>query len=71
MPSKVIIIVTQFMYLGINMYWALLRAHFNPRLAARAKMTLSRAQNIFMSANINSIVLFELRKIVTLRFLKT
>ena len=31
--------------------------HFNPRLAARAKMSLSRAQNIFMPANINSIVI--------------
>ena len=57
MPSKVIIIVIEFMFLGINMFWALLRAHFNPRLTARAKMSLSRAQNIFMPANINSIVL--------------
>ena len=57
MPSKVIIIVIEFMFLGINMFWALLRAHFNPRLTARAKMSLSRAQNIFMLANINSIVL--------------
>ena len=47
MPSKVIIIVIEFMLLGINMFWALLRAHFSP----------SRAQNIFMSPNINSIVL--------------
>ena len=39
-------------------FWALLRVHFNPRLTARAKMSLSRAQNIFMPANINSIVLF-------------
>ena len=45
------------MFLGINIFWALLRAHFNPRLTARAKMSLSRAQNIFMPANINSIVL--------------
>ena len=52
-------IVIEFMFLGINMFWALLRAHFNPRLTARAKMSLSRAQNIFMHANINSIVLFE------------
>ena len=37
--------------------WALLRAYFNPRLTARAKTSLSRAQNIFMPANINSIVL--------------
>ena len=45
------------MFLGINIFWALLRAHFNPRLTARAKMSLSRAQNTFMPANINSIVL--------------
>ena len=57
MPSKMIIIVIEFMFLGINIFWALLRAHFNPRLTARAKMSLSRAQNIFMPANINSIVL--------------
>ena len=57
MPSKVITIVIEFMFLGINIFWALLRTHFNPRLTARAKMSLSRAQNIFMPANINSIVL--------------
>ena len=44
------------MFLGINMFLALLRAHFNPRYA-RAKMILSRAKNIFMPANINSIVI--------------
>ena len=27
------------MFLGINIFWALLRAHFNPRLTARAKMS--------------------------------
>ena len=59
MPSKVIIIVIEFMFLGINIFWALLRAHFNPRLTARAKTSLSRAQNIFMPANINSIVLLQ------------
>ena len=57
MPSKVIIIVIEFMFLGINIFWALLRAHFNPCRTAWAKMSLSRAQNIFMPANINSIVL--------------
>ena len=36
------------MFWGINMFWALLRAHFNPRRAGPAKMSLSRAQNIFM-----------------------
>ena len=41
----------------LNIFWALFRAHFNPRLTARAKMSLSRAQNLFMPANINSIVL--------------
>ena len=47
------------MFLGINIFWALLRAHFNPRLTARAKMSLTRAQNIFTPANINSIVLLD------------
>ena len=32
------------MFLGIKMLWALLRAHFNPLLTARAKMTLSQAR---------------------------
>ena len=56
-PSKKILIVIEFMFLGINTFWALSQAHFSPRLAARAKMSLSRAQNIFMPANINSIVI--------------
>ena len=57
MPSKVIIIVIQFMFLGINIFWALLRAHLSPHLMAQAGMSLSQAQNIFMNTNINSIVL--------------
>ena len=56
MPSKVIIVI-EFMFLGMNIFWALLRAHFKPRLTPRAKMSLSRRQNIIMPANINSIVL--------------
>ena len=52
------------MFLGINTFWALLRAHFNPRLTARAKMSLSRAQIIFMSANINSIVLLVISDLI-------
>ena len=47
-----IIIVIQFMFLDVSRFWALLTAHFNPRLMARAKMGLSRAQNILMPANI-------------------
>ena len=47
------------MFLSINMFPTLLRAHFNPRLTARAKVSLSRAQNIFMPANINCIVLLK------------
>ena len=47
----------EFMFLGINIFWALLRAHFNPGLTAWAKMSVSRAQNIFVSTNINFIVL--------------
>ena len=45
------------MFLGINMFWALHRARLNPRLAARAKMSLSGAQNILMPTNIISIAL--------------
>ena len=52
------------MFLGINIFWALLRAHFNPRLTTRAKMSRSRAQNIFMPANINSIVLLYMTVII-------
>ena len=63
MPSKVIIIVIDFMFLGKNIFWALLRAHFNPHLSARAKMSLSRAQNIFMPANINSIILLNVSNV--------
>ena len=48
MPSKVII--------------TLPRAHFNPRLAVRTKMSLTRAQNKFMAANMNSIVLLQIGK---------
>ena len=55
MPSKKILIVIEFMFLGINMFLGPFQAHFIPRLAARAK--ISRAQNIFMPANINSIVI--------------
>ena len=42
------------MFAGINMFWALLRLI----LARAAKMSLRRAQNIFMPKNINSIVIF-------------
>ena len=54
MTFKVLKIVIEFMFLGRNIFWALLRAHVSPRLTARAKMSLSRAQNIFMPANILS-----------------
>ena len=46
MPSKVILIVIEFMFLGINMFWARLRL-----ILAQA----AREQNIFMPAKINSI----------------
>ena len=52
------------MFLGINMFLALLRAHFNPRYA-RAKMILSRAKNVFMPANVNSIVILFASTVVT------
>ena len=56
MAFKVIIIVIEVMFLGINMFLALLRAHFNSR-NAQAKIILSGAENIFMPANVNSIVI--------------
>ena len=43
MPSEVIIILVQFMFFVISISWAPLRAHFNPRLTAGAKMSLCRA----------------------------
>ena len=49
MPSKVILIVIEFMFLGINNVLGPSQTHF--------KVTLSRAQNIFMPVNINSIVI--------------
>ena len=49
-PSKVIVIVIECMFLGLNIFWALPRAHFK-------KVSLSLAQDIFMPANINSIAL--------------
>lgn len=45
MPSKEIAEIRS-IFSGINMFCVPLRAHFNPGLAARATMTLSRAQNI-------------------------
>ena len=42
-------ITIEFMFAGINMFWA--------RLRLRAKMSLRRAQNIFMPKNINSITI--------------
>ena len=57
MPSKVIIIVIQFMFLGINIFWVPLRSHFNPHLMAQAEMSLGLTLNIFMPGNTKSIVL--------------
>ena len=45
MPSEVIIIVIELMFLGVNMFLALLRTHFC------SKMSLSRAKNKFTPAN--------------------
>ena len=52
-----IIIVIEVMFLGVNMFLALLRAHFNPRLRLAGKMSLSRAKNVLTLANINSIII--------------
>ncbi len=53
-----VIIVIQLMFLGINMFLSPSQTHFNPR-CARAKMSLSWAKNIFMPANMNSIVIIK------------
>ena len=50
-------IVIEFMFLGINIFWTLLNTHFNPHPTARAKMSLSRAQNTFIPKNINTSLL--------------
>ena len=44
--------------LGLKYVLGPSQTHFSPRLAVRAKMSLSLAQNIFMPANINSIFIF-------------
>ena len=54
------------MFLGINIFWALLRAHFNPLLMAQARVSLSWGQNTFMPGNKNSIVLLDIFPIVEL-----
>ena len=61
MAFKVVIIVIELMFLDINMFLALPRAHFNPRYA-RAKMILSRAKDIFLPANVDSIVIVYMLK---------
>ena len=45
------------MLLDINMFYVLHRAHNPPPLDARAKTSLSRAQNVVIPMNINYIVL--------------
>ena len=48
-----IVIVIQFIFLGINIFWVPLRSHFNPHLMAQAEMSLGLTQNIFMLGNTN------------------
>ena len=40
------------MFLGIEIFWAPLGAHFNTRLKGRAKMSRGRAQMEYLLANI-------------------
>ena len=47
----VIIIAIELMFLGINIILVLLKLHLKA-LYARAKMSLSRAKNIFMPASL-------------------
>jgi len=50
------------MFLAVNIFWALLRAHFSLWPMAQAKMSLSGAQDIFKQANMDSIVLLMLMR---------
>ena len=62
MPSKVIKIVTGLMFLGINSFGSFSELISNPHLAARAETSVSRAHNIFMPSNINSIVFLQAKR---------
>ena len=55
MPSKLITAVIQFMFLSIILGPS--QSSFSPYLTVWAKISLSRAQTIFMATNINSIAL--------------
>ena len=61
MPSKVLLMVTEFIFLSINLFWALLWAHFNP-CQLGLKFTLSRDHNMCMPASVNPVVLSPLRR---------
>ena len=50
-------ITIEFMFAGINMFWARLRLRLRLILDFISKMSLRRAQNIFMPKNINSITI--------------
>ena len=56
MPYRVIIIVIQFMFLGIKFYVLdPSQSYFRSCLVPQAKMTLSLAKNIFLPTNTNYI----------------
>ena len=62
MPFKMIIKATEFIFLGINIFWTLLKAHINPHLTARAKMSLKAGPKHIYASEHNSIVLVYLSK---------
>ena len=45
------------MFMGINMFWALLKFFFSPSRRVGVKMILRRAENIFIPQNINLITI--------------
>ena len=47
----------EFMFVGINMFWARLRLILECAIRQGLKWALRRAQNIFMPKNINSIII--------------
>ena len=53
MPSKVLIVVLVVQFIFLSICFGPFQSHSNPRLAARPKMTLSWAQNIFIPVRKN------------------
>ena len=47
-------------FTSFQYFWAISKAHFNPRQVVRVELGLRRAHNKFMPANITHVVLLEI-----------